>query len=262
VEGVTLAEHIEVSLTPFSTAIDYVIQVLEALRSAHELGIVHRAVTPENIIVTPEGQVKLTGFTYARSATDPRLTKVGVSLGDVHYMSPEQVRGLPSIDQRSDLYSCGLVLYQLLTGQRAFESMSQFEVMAAQVNLPPRPPSRLCQRLPLGSDAVVLKALAKDAARRYQSASEFLRELQMLLADSTLLDAPVQPLLLPSATPPPPVPVVENPKPAEPFFPQEWKPAATVQVANHSLWRWNSTDMLVLAATLVLIASMIILVRL
>lgn len=257
VDGVTLAARMEAGPTAFPIAIEYVSQVLAALRCAHELEIVHRSVTPENIIITAGGRLKLTGFTYARSAADPRLTKVGVSLGDVHYMSPEQVRGLPNIDQRSDLYSCGLVLYQLLTGQRAFESMSQFEVMAAQVNMPPRRPSRICQRLPLGSDSVVLKALAKDAGQRYQTATEFLRELEMLLTDSAILDNPLPP---PAPLPPPIQPAPKAP-PQE-FYPQQLKPAVSAPTAHQGLSRINSTDALVVGATLILVGAVIVLIRL
>jgi serine/threonine-protein kinase len=178
VEGRTLAERLELGPMEASEAVETAIQALDALSCAHERGVMHREVTAGNLLITPEGAVKLTGFSIARGVQDPKLTQMGAAMGEVHYMSPEQVRGVSEPDARSDLYSMGVVLYEMLTGKRPFTSDSQFEIMSAHVNTPPAPPSRLNPRIPAELDAVVLRALAKDPAGRFQSAAEFRERLQ------------------------------------------------------------------------------------
>ena len=177
VEGVPLESRLEVGRPPVEESLRIIRAVLAALGSAHEHGVVHRAVTTRNILLTPEGEVKLGGFTFAKSAQDPQLTAVGVPTGDVHYLSPEQIKGSTELDARSDLYSVGVVLFECLTGRKPFLGESQFEVMASQVNRVPETPSSLAPEVTGRLDAIVLKALAKDPAHRFQSADDFLRFL-------------------------------------------------------------------------------------
>lgn len=184
VEGVPLESRLEIGRLEIEEAIRIVRAILSALSSAHELGIVHRAITTRNILLTPEGDVKLGGFTFAKAASDPQLTAVGVPTGDVNYLSPEQIRGSSELDARSDLYSVGVVLFEMLTGRKPFVAESQFEVMAAQVNRVPETPSTLNPQIPGRLDAIVLKALGKDPAHRYQSADDFLRFLNAPLSDT------------------------------------------------------------------------------
>src|SRR5260370_964170 len=133
VEATTLAARLELGRMPLHEALDYICQVLDALSHAHSHGVIHRDITPANILITPAGVVKLAGFALAKSPDDPSLTQAGVVLGSLHYMSPEQVKGIREFDARSDIYSVGVVLYQVVTGRRPFGFESQFDIMAAHV---------------------------------------------------------------------------------------------------------------------------------
>jgi serine/threonine protein kinase len=173
VEAATLAQRLTLGPMNAGRALDLMRQVLSALDYAHGHGIVHRDVTPSNIIVTAEGQVKLGGFGLAKGAADPQLTQAGMVQGALEYISPEQIKGVTAPDGRTDIYSAGVVLYEMITGKRPFEAKSQFELMAAHVNAVPRPPSQVNPAVPRAFDAIVLRALAKDPAARFQTGREF-----------------------------------------------------------------------------------------
>src|SRR5439155_412439 len=143
VEGPTLAERLELGPLPWHEAVEIIGQVLHALSCAHSYGVVHREVTPTNIILIPDRTVKLSGFGLARAATDAQLTQAGTVLGELKYMSPEQVKGLATLDACSDIYSAGAVLYEAVTGTAPFGSKSQFDLMLAQVTAMPQPPSKM-----------------------------------------------------------------------------------------------------------------------
>jgi serine/threonine protein kinase len=173
VEGTTLAERLQLGPLPWREAATFMSQALSALSYTHAHGIVHRDISPANMIVTPDGTVRLTGFNLAKGTIDPHLTQLGAVVGSLHYMSPEQVKGLATLDVRSDIYSVGAVLYQAATGQMPFESKSQFEVMLAHVNNAPKPPNEINPDLPAELSEAILKAMAKDPAQRFQTADEF-----------------------------------------------------------------------------------------
>jgi eukaryotic-like serine/threonine-protein kinase len=181
VEGSTLAERMEVGRLPIALALEYVIKVLGALEYAHSHDVIHRDVTPENIIITTDGDVKLTGFGLAKTHTDPQLTQAGKMLGSLHYISPEQVKGLPTIDARTDIYAIGVILYELVTGRKPFPSDSQFEVMFAHVNANPASPDQVNPEVPAALSELILKAMAKEPADRFQKAAEFRRQLESVL---------------------------------------------------------------------------------
>lgn len=173
VEGTTLAGRLELGPVPYRQAVNYTRQILSALGCAHAKGVVHREITPANMIVTHDGTIKLTGFSYAKGPTDPQLTRVGAIRGSLKYLSPEQVKGSSTVDARSDIYSLGVSLYELVTGSTPFNSKSEFEVLAAHVNTPPTPPGKLNPQIPSELDRIILKALAKDPSERFQSTGEF-----------------------------------------------------------------------------------------
>lgn len=173
VEGTMLAERLELGPVLIPEAVDHTRQVLSALSCAHAHGVVHRQITPANMIVTPNGTIKLTGFSFAKAATDPQLTQVGVIRGSIKYLSPEQVKGSSTVDARADIYSLGVSLYELVTGRTPFNSKSEFEILAAHVNTEPTPPGKVNPEIPPELDRVIMKALSKEPSQRFQSAGEF-----------------------------------------------------------------------------------------
>jgi serine/threonine-protein kinase len=139
--------------------------------------VIHRDIKPGNIMLTPAGTAKLMDFGLAAVNSDRRLTRTGVVMGSLNYMSPEQVRGeQPS--PRSDIYSFGLTLYEMLTGIRGIQGESDYAIMAAQLNAMPQPPERLNPSIPRGLSDTVLRAIAKDPANRFASAEEFRAALE------------------------------------------------------------------------------------
>jgi serine/threonine-protein kinase len=157
-------------------AIDIVIQILRAARSAHRRGVIHRDLKPHNVILDEEGRARVTDFGIARAgASDMTLT--GSIMGTAQYLSPEQAQGF-AVSATSDLYSIGVILYELLTGVVPFEGESAVAIAFKQVSAEPRPPSELNPSLPPSLDAVVLRALAKDPAQRYGDADELIAALQ------------------------------------------------------------------------------------
>jgi eukaryotic-like serine/threonine-protein kinase len=156
--------------TPIPIAIDYARQILGALAFAHRNGIVHRDIKPHNIVVGGDGRLKVTDFGIARSGAS-QMTEVGSIVGTAQYLSPEQARGAP-VDPRSDLYSLGVVLYEMLTGAVPFSGETPVEIAMKHLSQVPKPPSELRPDIPHDLDAVVTRALAKDPDQRYGSAEE------------------------------------------------------------------------------------------
>ena len=171
VEGVTLDQKLKDGPLPAAEAVNYVMQVLAALEYAHARGVVHRDIKPGNMMLTPGGVVKLMDFGIARSATDHKLTQTGTTVGSLYYMSPEQIQGVAAPDARSDLYSVGVSLYELVTGKKPFDGDSQFAIMSAHLAGTPVPPVTVDPRLPKMLNDVILMSVAKDAGARFQTAS-------------------------------------------------------------------------------------------
>src|SRR5205814_298087 len=151
---------------PVNVSVEYVRQILSALRFAHRHGIVHRDIKPHNVLVDREGRVKVTDFGIARAGTS-QMTEAGSIVGTAQYLSPEQARG-GEVDQRSDLYSLGVVLYELLTGQTPFDGDTPVEIAMKHLSNVPQQPSALRKDIPHELDMVVMRALAKDPEDRYQ----------------------------------------------------------------------------------------------
>jgi serine/threonine protein kinase len=176
VEGTSLATRLERGPVAPADALDYVDQVLAALSYAHQRQVIHRDIKPANMMLTPENVVKLMDFGIARTGTDRTLTATGTTMGSLYYMSPEQVKG-GSTDARSDLYSLGVTLYEMVTGQRPFRADSDYSLMAAQVQQQPTPPIELRADLPAALNEIILLSMAKEPAQRFQSADAFRKAL-------------------------------------------------------------------------------------
>jgi eukaryotic-like serine/threonine-protein kinase len=189
---------------PVNVAIEYARQILSALRFAHRHGIVHRDIKPHNVLVDSDGRVKVTDFGIARAGTS-QMTETGSIVGTAQYLSPEQARG-GEVDPRSDLYSLGIVLYELLTGKTPFEGETPVEIAMKHLSNAPKPPSSVRPDVPRELDMVVLRALAKNPDDRYQSADEMEADLERVsrgagVAAATV-DTATQVLRRPAATPP------------------------------------------------------------
>ena len=197
VEGPSLQDLLEAGPIPLDTGIGYGRQALRALGYAHDNGVIHRDVSPGNILVAPDGTIKLTDFGIAKSLSGPHYTEQGEALGSVYYAAPEQLKGLPEVDGRADVYSLGAVLYELATGQTVFEADSLYDVMRAQIETEPVPPVEVNPKIPPALNGAILRALAKDPAARFQSANAFLEALEELPGGSVLAPAEAAPAALP-----------------------------------------------------------------
>jgi eukaryotic-like serine/threonine-protein kinase len=174
IEGRTLENIQNNGRVPLETGVGYIRQVLLALQHAHQQGVVHRDVTPSNVIVTNDGDVKLTDFGLSKSYGDSLLTNCGEVLGALPYMAPEQLKGATQPDRRSDLYSAGAILYEHLTGQKPFGANRRLAAVITDSEPDPQPPTQLEPSLAPEWNAIILRALARDPSHRYQSAAEFL----------------------------------------------------------------------------------------
>ncbi len=209
-EGQTLRAQLEEGGPPPRKAIDIASQVALGLSAAHEKGVVHRDLKPENLFVTREGRVKILDFGLARlsapsgggesTATTPNATEPGSVLGTVGYMSPEQVRGKPA-DARSDIFAFGAILYELLSGQRAFQRDSAADTMAAILKEDPPDLSGVSRSIPPGVDRLVQRCLDKNPDERFQSARDLAFALDVvsgssatsLAGEAPMFAAPVKP---------------------------------------------------------------------
>jgi TolB-like protein/Tfp pilus assembly protein PilF len=196
-EGQSLKDRIAEKPVPVPELVDLGIQICDALQAAHAKGIVHRDIKPANIMIAANGQIKVLDFGLAKLAAEPRrspsptaplaeadetvtgitLTRPGSLMGTLAYLSPEQARG-EEVDARTDIFSLGVVLYQMATGRPTFGGKTSGELIGAILHQTPVKPSALNPAIPAGLERIVLKALEKDRASRYQSASELLAELE------------------------------------------------------------------------------------
>jgi serine/threonine-protein kinase len=172
VEGTTLEDKLKAGPLPAAEALNYVSQVLSALSFAHARGVIHRDIKPANMMVTEGGVIKLMDFGIAKAAGDRKLTMTGTTMGSLYYMSPEQIKGA-ELDARSDLYSLGVSMYELVTGARPFRGESDFSIMSAHLEKEPVPPIEVDPKLPAELNEIILMSIAKDPAKRFQSADAF-----------------------------------------------------------------------------------------
>lgn len=191
VDGPTLKEYIrEGGPLPAHEAVRIAGEILEALEHAHQMGVVHRDVKPQNVLLTRGGHAKVADFGIARATTGASATHTATVVGTAHYVSPEQARG-QAADERSDVYSTAVVLYEMLTGRVPFEGEIPVAVALKHVRDEPLPPRAINPSVPAALERVVLRAMAKDPAQRYPSAGAFRRELIAAAnGRSTLPDSP------------------------------------------------------------------------
>jgi eukaryotic-like serine/threonine-protein kinase len=162
---------------PARTAAAVALQITEALRAAHERGVVHRDIKPHNILITDSGDVKVTDFGIARAASSSTMTRTGSILGTAHYISPEQAMGEP-VGPASDLYSLGIVLYEMLTGELPYDADTPLGIAMKHVNGNLRPPKELDPSIPESINAITCRLLAKDPGDRYANDAELIRDLE------------------------------------------------------------------------------------
>ncbi len=185
IKGKTLKEYIdEKHILPWREAVDYTIQIAKGLEQAHKNSIIHRDVKPHNIIMTSDKVMKVTDFGIARANVQSTVTCEDNAIGSVHYISPEQARG-GYTDERSDIYSLGVVLYEMITGTVPFDSERPVTVAIMHLQEKPIPPREHNISIPRALEKVVLKSMTKEISARHKSASEFIEELTEVLNDPT-----------------------------------------------------------------------------
>ena len=178
VDGITLKEYIQQQgVINYKEAVFFVTQILRALQHAHDKGIVHRDIKPQNIMLLENGAIKVTDFGIARFSSSETRTMTDSTIGSVHYISPEQARG-DITDDKADIYSVGVMLYEMLTGKLPFESDNTVSVAIMQLQQDPVKPREINPSIPVGLEQIVLKAMQKNINDRYQSAAEMLLDLE------------------------------------------------------------------------------------
>lgn len=178
IDGITLKEYLDQQKEiKWKEAIHFTVQILRALQHAHEKGIVHRDIKPQNIMLLQDGTIKVTDFGIARFSRNETRTMTDKAIGSVHYISPEQARG-DLTDEKADIYSVGVMLYEMITGRLPFEADNAVSVAIMQLQSDPKPPKEINPTIPDGLEEITLKAMQKNPAQRYQSAAEMLRDIE------------------------------------------------------------------------------------
>jgi eukaryotic-like serine/threonine-protein kinase len=181
-EGETLKDALARETLRIDHAVEVAIQVCQGLSRAHEAGIIHRDIKPANIMLTARDEVKILHFGLAKLAGQSKLTKTGTTLGTAAYMSPEQARG-EAVDRRSDVWSLGVVLYQMLTGRLPFPDEIEQVRLYSILNEDPAPLKKINPKIPEALEQIVQRAMAKKPEARYQTADELLADLKVIKGD-------------------------------------------------------------------------------
>ncbi len=178
IDGITLKEFMEQQgVLKWKDSVHFIIQILRALQHAHDRGIVHRDIKPQNIMLFQDGTIKVMDFGIARFAREEGKTISDKAIGSVHYISPEQARG-DITDEKSDIYSVGVMLYEMLTGVKPFDADTPIAVALMHMQNVPKPPRQINNTIPEGLESIVLRAMQKDSSKRYQSASEMIKDIE------------------------------------------------------------------------------------
>lgn len=183
VDGITLKQYIDKKKDlSWSEALFFTSQILNALSHAHERGIIHRDIKPHNIMLLSDGTIKVADFGIARVSKFDTVTMTEKAIGSVHYISPEQASG-GKIDEKSDIYSVGVLLYEMITGVLPFEGDTPVTVALMQVQATPKKPTDVKASVPIGLEEITLKAMSKNPEKRYQSAQEMLDDIEKFKKD-------------------------------------------------------------------------------
>ena len=178
IDGITLKEYIDQQkVLTWKETVHFTVQILRALEHAHARGIVHRDIKPQNIMMLEDGTIKVADFGIARIVNSETRTITDKAIGSVHYISPEQARG-DKTDEKSDIYSVGVMMYEMLTGSLPFESDNAVSVAIMQMQQSPRRPRELNDKIPEGLEDITLRAMQKDPADRYASAADMLADIE------------------------------------------------------------------------------------
>lgn len=178
IDGITLKEFMEQQgVLKWKDTVHFIIQILRALQHAHDRGIVHRDIKPQNIMLFPDGTIKVMDFGIARFAREEGKTISDKAIGSVHYISPEQARG-DITDEKSDIYSVGVMMYEMLTGVKPFDADNPVTVALMHMQTEPKPPREINDSIPEGLEEIVIRAMQKEASKRYQSASEMIKDIE------------------------------------------------------------------------------------
>ena len=177
IDGITLKEYVQKKkVLNWQESIYFTVQILRALQHAHDRGIVHRDIKPQNIMLLKDGTVKVMDFGIARFARNDNKTMTDKAIGSVHYISPEQAKGA-NIDEKTDIYSVGVMLFEMVTGRLPFDADNPVSVALKQIQLQPLRPKQVNPMVPTGIDQIIMKSMQKDPKNRYQSAAEMLNDL-------------------------------------------------------------------------------------
>lgn len=178
IDGITLKEFMEQQgVIKWKDCIHFIIQILRALQHAHDRGIVHRDIKPQNIMLFPDGTIKVMDFGIARFAREEGKTISDKAIGSVHYISPEQASG-DVTDEKSDIYSVGVMMYEMLTGEKPFDGENPVSVALMHMQNEAKPLRAVNDSVPEGLEEIVLRAMQKEASKRYQSASEMIKDIE------------------------------------------------------------------------------------
>lgn len=197
IDGITLKDYIDSEkVLNWKDAVHFVIQILRALQHAHNRGIVHRDIKPQNIMLLTDGTIKVMDFGIAKFAREESRTATDQAIGTVHYISPEQARG-DVTDAKSDIYSVGVMFYEMLTGCKPFDTDNPVSIAVMHMQNVPERPRNINPNIPSGLEEIIMHAMEKDSSKRYQTATEMIRDIEAFKANNQIIfgyyNAPPQP---------------------------------------------------------------------
>lgn len=187
IDGITLKDYIDSErVLNWKDAVHFVVQILRALQHAHNRGIVHRDIKPQNIMLLTDGTIKVMDFGIAKFAREESRTATAQAIGTVHYISPEQARG-DETDARSDIYSVGVMFYEMLTGQKPFDTDNLVSIAVMHMQNVPQRPRDINPNIPSGLEEIIMHAMEKDSKKRYQNANDMIRDIEAFKADNRII---------------------------------------------------------------------------